>query len=236
MEKPKRKRKKLLKAVVIWLPILLCVSCIASYGAVYETNDVSDYGKIVGNFDNKSAREFIFSFFPQELDSSFSDITYYYWAKKGDAYAYECFLEFTIEDKHTYEQFIEQYANSEKTQPFAYDSNYMEYSVSNVIAMHWDSPNDEGGYPITWAWIGKVLYCEEQQKICFFALSTYDGSGTDTTELNYFFDKFNVNLINYQMDAYLSRVDQENGRTCKMRYESGVPLLHPYPYPYYPYP
>ena len=228
MKKHTEKLGNIILAIVIALPILYFIVSLASYGVVFETNDVSDYGKIIGNFDNESPKEFIFSFFPSELDSSFSDVTYHYWAKKGDAYAYECYLEFTIEDKRTYEQFIEQYVNSEKTQPFAYDNNYIEYSVSNIFDMDWTSPNDEGGYPISWAWVGKILYCAEQQKICFLALSTYDGGGTDTTELDYFFNKFNVDVMDYQMNAYLSYLDEEQGITCRMRYELETATSYPH--------
>ena len=231
MKKHTEKLGYIILAIVIALPFLYFIVGSASYGVVFETNDVSDYGKIIGNFDNESPKEFIFSFFPSELDSSFSDVTYHYWAKKGDAYAYECYLEFTIEDKHTYEQFIEQYVNSEKTQPFAYDNNYIEYSVSNIFDMDWTSLNDEGGYPISWAWVGKILYCAEQQKICFFALSTYDGGGTDTTELDYFFNKFNVDVMDYQMNAYINYIDENDGITCKMRYDLGLPTARPYPCP-----
>ena len=34
---------------------------------VYETNNVADYGVITGNYDNKTPKEFIFSFFPAQI-------------------------------------------------------------------------------------------------------------------------------------------------------------------------
>ncbi len=206
----------------ILLPVLLVAYFFCSYGAVYETNDIADYGTITGNFENDMPKEFIFSFFPDEIHPEFSDVTYHYKAKKGDAYAYECYLEFVIEDPGVYQDFLAGYADISEPTAFAYDAMFMEHSVSNILDIHWKSPNEENGYPMERAKIGKVLYCDAEQRIIFFALGIWDGGGTDTSELNYFFSKFNINVVEYQMVAFYSDMDQENGLTYQERHDLGM--------------
>ena len=223
--------KKYLLRSLILIPVIWIIAIVTSYGQVYETNDISDYGVIKGNFSNEEPEEFIFSFFPAELDSSFSDITYHYKAKKGDGYAYECFLEFVIKDRTAYRDFIDSRTDKTKITPFPYHKDYMEYSVYNVFDINWTNPNDEGGYPIDKATVGKILFCDSSQRIIFFALGMWDGGGTDTTELNYFFDKFQIDVIDYQWNAYINYIDQENGLTCRDRYEQGITIPHGPPNP-----
>ena len=53
----------------------------ANWGEVYETNDIADYGNITGNYNNEPPQTFIFSFFPEAIDESFSQADYHY--RKG---------------------------------------------------------------------------------------------------------------------------------------------------------
>ena len=46
--------------------------------------------------------------------------------------------------------------------------------------------------------IGAVLFSDAEQRIIFFALGAYDGGGTSTDELNYFFDRFGINPWAYE--------------------------------------
>lgn len=220
-----------IKALIVMLVLLgiWSVNVFASYGKVYETNDIADYGKIIGNFNNREPEAFIFSFFPNEIKSHFSDISYHYKAKQGDEFAYECYLEFVIEDSVTYRDFLESCTNANKSIVFQYNEAFMEYTISNILDIDWTSPNDKCGYPICYAEIGKILYCEEEQRIIFFALGTWDGGGTDTSELNYFFTKFDIDVIEYQLNAYCNNSDQDNGIKYYKRYELGMETPYPYP-------
>lgn len=52
------------------------------YGDVYQTEDPAHYGEYIGNFDDKTPAAFINSFFPETIDTSFSNVQYHYKAKK----------------------------------------------------------------------------------------------------------------------------------------------------------
>jgi hypothetical protein len=77
--------------------------------------------------------------------------------------------------------------------------------------------NKSGGYAIHYAEIGKVLFSEEEQRVIFFALGDYDGGGTDTAELGYFFTRFDIDEKEYQDHAYYTHQDQEKGILFKNR-------------------
>ena len=216
--------------VLFLVPVIMLTASLMSYGTVYETDRVSEYGKIKGNFDNKIPKDFILSFFPQTIDDSFSDVVYHYKAIKGDAYAYECYLAFVIEDTAAFAAFVDSCVDSDKVEVFRYNEAYMDYTVSNILDMDWTSIDDCNGYPIGYAEIGKILYCIEEQRLVFFALGTYDGGGTTTSELGYFFTEFDIDVLDYQLNAYYHYIDQEKGITYNERYELGMETPYPYPY------
>lgn len=160
---------------------------------VYETNNIADYGAFVGNYDNETPSQQIMSFFPEQCEDYFSNVVYHYKAKKLDTYAYECYLEFTIEDSAQYNSFLAQYVEEEKCTDFLYDTDFQEYTISNTLVLQ--ENNDESVYPIESAYLGKILFSNQQQRIVFFALGVYDGGGTNTEELGYFFSRFQIDSM-----------------------------------------
>ena len=156
---------------------------------VYETNDIADYGIITGNCDNDPPKEFIASFFPGEIKESFSDVTYHYKAKNFDTYAYEAYLEFVIEDAEAFAAYLADHANTATT--FAYDESYMACEIARTLDLSRPAKAN-GAYAIDNAKVGYILYNTEEQRIIYFALGVFDGGGTDTSELNYFFDRFDI--------------------------------------------
>jgi len=215
--------------VVIIFSVAYVIFLLVIYGMVYETENVADYGKIKGNFDNESPKKFIFSFFPETLNDSFSDITYHYKAIRGDAYAYECYLEFVVEDPDAYRAFLDSYVDNKQTKAFSYDEAYMEYSISNILDIDSSKTGDHGGYPIHQAEIGKILYNDSEQRILFFAMGEYDGGGTETTALDYFFEEFGIDVAEYQLDAYYNHREQEMGITVREREEFDLDGLYQFP-------
>ncbi len=182
---------------------------------VYETNNVADYGIVKGNYDNERPTEFIFSFFPKAIEECFSDVRYHYKAKKSDTYAYEMYMEFEIKDTQTYNEFIADVIGDNAVIPFAFNEEYLVHYVSNYLYL---SPalaishNDKAKQPVVKedmskppvienAKIGAVLFSDTEQRIIFFALGVYDGGGTSTDELNYFFERFDVNPWVYEKKA-----------------------------------
>ena len=92
--------------LVLVLALSSCLYWLNRPAPVYETNDITDYGIIKGNYDNDSPKKFVSSFFPENIEAYFSDVTYHYKAKKGDTYAYEMYLEFVIQDTEQYAFFL----------------------------------------------------------------------------------------------------------------------------------
>lgn len=215
--------------VIILFISLVLIMPISKQGDIYETNDLADYGEILGNYDNNTPAEFIAQFFPKEISSSFTDVSYHYSARKGDSYAYECYLEFEIKDTDAFNSFLMQYEEQYEATIFDWDTRFMEYSVSNVFDTDWTSKSDEKGYPIQYARIGKVLYSQDDQRIIFWALGVWDGGEAGTAHLHHFFDRFQIAILDYQMKAYVFEKDQEAGITYQDRYENNMPTFYPYP-------
>lgn len=168
-------------------------------GEQYTTTDIANYGKIVGNYKNDLVEESIFSFFPKKIEPNFKNVEYYYSAIDDGAYCYEAYLEFTIEDKTEFNDFVSSVVDKEKVIPFFCDDNYKEYTLSDHYHF---SDNEKSiidskdmGYVLLVANLKKVLYSESSQKIVFVAIEMGKDAFAYTGELNYFIDKFNVNIF-----------------------------------------
>lgn len=169
---------------------------------VHETNNVADYGVITGNYDNKTPKEFIFSFFPAQIDDDFENVTYHYKAIKGDTYAYEVYLEFTIAEKERYDAFIDTVVDKDTCTTFEYAPDYQEYIVANCFMLvEHNPPNDSAPY-IEDAEVGRVLFSDSEQKIIFIALGMFDGGGTNADQLGYYFNKFDIDPIDFEKQAW----------------------------------
>jgi len=191
---------KSLLSLLLIVCIIICGILItlffSGYGSVFETNDVADYGTYVGNFDNETPAEFISSFFPESIESSFSDVIYHYKAKKGDTYAYEAYLEFVINDPEQFSSYIENNLDRNACYVFSYDPSYQVYVISEMLELHNEPEYQaQNAYPISRAKFGIALFSETEQKVIYFALGMYDGGGTTTAELNYFFDRFQIDPV-----------------------------------------
>ena len=201
----------------------------AGHGELYETDDVADYGEFIGNYDNETPAEFIAEFFPDEIQDNFTDVAYHYAAKKDDTYACECYLEFVIEDKADFLQFMAHYSPLYEVTESLMDKRFQEYSVSNVLDLDWTRVGKENGYPIQYARVGKILFSPNEQRCIFLALCVWDGGGVDTNELHYFFDRIQIDIIDYQLNAFVFESDQAEGITYQERYDRGLPTFYPYP-------
>ena len=181
----------------------------------YVTNDPQDYGNYVGNHDNNSVVGFINSFFPQRIESDFVNVRYSYRAQKNDTYAFEAYLEFCIEDTSVFQSFIRDNIGTATTQ-FSYAPEYKQYVVSDVFSL--SSPekrNDSNRYSISYAKIGKILYCEETQQIVYIALGVYDGGVAKTDFLNVYFNRFGIDPIEYHEQYHNGAT--ENSSTDQQR-------------------
>ena len=168
----------------------------------YVTTDLADYGNYVGNYDNQSVQKFITSFFPKEIQENFFNVTYSYRAQKNDAYAFEAYLEFTIENVREYEEFIEQNTSGLENKEFYYDESYTEYVISDEFYPTNDTeennnPQENADIHIQSAKIGKILCSKEDQRIIYIALGVYDGGISTTDFLSVYFNRFHINPREY---------------------------------------
>lgn len=166
-----------------------------------ETTDIADYGIYNGTYEDEFTQAYVESIFPEEISPSFSNVKYSYKAKKFDTYAFEAYLEFTVEDSEEFARIIRDVAPEEKWKPFAFDESFMEYNIENGFDISERSLKEstaEQGFAIHCAKIRKILYSSETQTIIYVALGVYDGGGATTDYLCVFFDRFSIDPAEYE--------------------------------------
>ena len=195
-------------------------------GEQYITTDIANYGKIVGNHKNDLVEESIFSFFPKKIEPNFKNVEYYYSAIDSGACCYEAYLEFTIEDKTEFNDFVSSVVDKEKVIPFFCDDDYKEYTIANGFDFQYEEKSiidsKDMGYILSSACtdLKKILYSESTQKIVFVSVEMGMDAFAYTSELNYFTDKFNVDIFELMTKCYPC-VDYQNvitGRVTKAAY------------------
>lgn len=214
--------------LVMTLPIIGLAYCFRDYKIVRTTDRIEDYGIITGNISNEEPYEHIFSFFPAQIEESFSDVSYHYASRKDDIWAYECYLEFVVEDSSEFESVLNKYVDPTLATVFKFDERYMECTLDNILYIRWDTLEGGStgkGYPIEDACIGKILYDTQQQRMIFWAFGVFDGSGVGTNHLHYFFDRFQIDPFEYQLTAYYLYKDQLDGVTYEERFGSDKPEI-----------
>lgn len=166
--------------------------------------DVSQYGHYDGTAVDDFVTDYINTFFPDKIEDYFSDVNYVYKALSHDTYAFEAYLEFTIEDPEVFHRFVRDVAPENGWDTFAFDENYQIYLLENGLDISAEDVVDtETGlyYPIKCAKIRAVLYSEETQTIIFWAFGVYDGGWVRTDYLNTFFDRFEIDPVVYEQTA-----------------------------------
>lgn len=186
-------------SVLLLLGITIGIFSHVLFGA-YETNSPRNYLKIVGNYSNEEPQEFVSSFFPAAIEESFSDVVYHYKAIRGDAYAYEAYLEFVIEDKDKYNSLILSIVDKQASNIFSYDSSFCEYTIAHEYEI-WKSASSNKStndlYVLERAKVGKILFSDAEQRLIFVAIGMFDGGGARTMELGYFFERFNIDPVDF---------------------------------------
>ena len=181
-------------SVVLLIIALLAIICVTGVillineNTVYETNNVADYGNITGNYDNNTPRKYVFSFFPEKIEEYFSQPQYHYKAIKGDTYAYEICLEFVIEDEAVFKKHIKTATEGLIATPFVYDKSFIDYTISNNF--HGSSTPKES--EVVNAGIGKILVNENEHRIIYIAVGTYDGGFATKEDLDYYWTRWNT--------------------------------------------
>ena len=203
--------------------ILLCCICMALpvlFFALmfppaewYIVTDIASYGIIDGNGNNDRAKELFSAIFPEQIEDCFQDVTYSYKAANIDTYDFEIYLEFVMEDTDKFQEYINEIAPEEEWTPFEYDESYLAYTYSDWYEA--DFSEEYSNYHIQCAEIAKVLVHPNEQRVITVALGVLDGGGAKTEYFTCFFDRFNIDPIEYAERPDYNHQDIVNGEHRK---------------------
>ena len=160
----------------------------------HSTTDINDYGNYKWNNNNEPPREFITSFFPEEIEDCFTDVVYSYRVMSIDKYSCEAYLEFVIEDEDYYQFFVKEHTNGIKGNTFEYDNNFTEYTVDNLLELH-EFPEEEEYHSkviLNHTRFGKILCSDEDNRIIFVAIILDEGGEVSADYLCKFFERFDI--------------------------------------------
>ncbi len=161
---------------------------------VYECTDTERYGDFSGNVDDQFPQQFIGSFFPNEIRGDFSNVVYSYRTMKWDEYRFEAYLEFHIQDKKAYQDYISSIGNSDQWTTFRFDTSYKEY----VISDDYELSEFQGVVAVDYARIGKVLCNDAEQTVIYVAIAAPRCCPFDPDYFRTYFDRFDIEPTKYK--------------------------------------
>lgn len=198
--------KNLLKVLIIsvsfWALIIVLIvgALLLTKPKQYATSDINNYGNYIGNADNQFASKYISAFFPEIIESSFTDVTYSYRAQNLGNYAFEAYLEFVIEDEKAFHEFISGKTSGLECKEFSYDPNFVEYTLDDMLDISVIDGEDDQNRKISIhnARIGKILCNAEEHKIIFVAIAMRDAWDAYSDYFCCYFDRFNIDPTKYE--------------------------------------
>lgn len=197
--------KQLLKRLIICFLIIVLMGAIVvclhllTKPEQYATSDINNYGHYVGNADNQFASEYISAFFPEIIESSFTDVTFSYKAQNFGNYAFEVYLEFVIEDDKAFQEFIGAKTYGMESKVFSYDPNFVEFTLDDSLSISVIDGGEDQNSKI-WigsAKIGKILCNEKEHRIIFVAMAMRDAWDAYSDFFCCYFDRFNIDPVKY---------------------------------------
>ena len=93
------------------------------------------YNRHIGNLDNRTPEVFFQSFFPPEIEASYSNVSYRYKAQIPGAYACEKWLEFSLADQQQFENHYQNLKQYGEPQVFLYNDQYDVWIISNTLTL-----------------------------------------------------------------------------------------------------
>ena len=198
--------KNLLKVLIIsvsfWALIIVLIvgALLLTKPKQYATSDINNYGNYIGNADNQFASKYISAFFPEIIESSFTDVTYSYRAQNLGNYAFEAYLEFVIEDEKAFHEFISGKTSGLECKEFPYDPNFVEYTLDDMLDIDVINGEDKQNRQIwiSTARIGKILCNAEEHRIIFVAMAMRDAWDAYSDYFCCYFDRFNIDPTKYE--------------------------------------
>ena len=193
--------KALLISISVWALIIVLIvgALLLTKPKQYATSDINNYGNYIGNVDNQFASKYISAFFPEIIESSFTDVTYSYRAQNLGNYAFEAYLEFVIEDEDAFHEFIRANTAGLECKDFSYNPSFVEYTLDDMLDIGVIDGEDDQNRKISIhnARIGKILCNAEEHKIIFVAMAMGDAWFAYSDYFCCYFDRFNIDPTKY---------------------------------------
>ena len=125
--------RKLLNLQYILYCLLICFLLLSGCSTIdddYETNAVSDYGRIpnVEFNPNEKMQEAFSLIFPKRIEEDFQDVHYHYRAvNRHDEWTAEMYLEFNFDTEERFYQYVGRIAPLNDFTSFSYADGWYEY-------------------------------------------------------------------------------------------------------------
>ena len=210
----KRYMKYMLLCCICMGLLVFCSGCwnwIFPPAEWYIVTDVESYGILDGNGYTR-ANELFSAIFPAQIEDCFQDVTYSYKeAENLDTYDFEIYLEFVLDDSDKFQEYIKKIAPAEEWRPFEYDEAYLEYTYADWYEIDLGEPYSS----IECAGIAKVLVQPNEHRVITVALGVIDGGGAEVEYFTCFFDRFNIDPIEYAERPDYNHQDILNGEHRK---------------------
>ncbi len=197
--------KKLCKGILIAVCVLvgvylLCIMMLIIGGlgmdVWHEKNHMDDYGVFAIDPRNTYQKQFIKSFFPAELRPEFEDVQYKLRERDLCRTTFEITLEFTIEDHQFFESYVKEVTEGINCSTFAYDPRFDDYVIRNLMNQCPNIDDHDDTYYIEDVEMGRILVCEEEQRIIYIALMVSGCCGDDADKFD-FFNRFDIDPLEY---------------------------------------
>ena len=201
-------------AVTTIATVIVCILCSAcSMLSVlmldtYYTTDINEYGRFPALSVN-SIEQNMQLFFPKRIEEGFQNVVYSYKVVRSGC---EVYLEFTFDTDNELEEHIKETTVGMLHKTFAFDPSYEEYVwqkpptgnrrgyIADYVELYPQQQSENGVeyYRVETADINKILVNREEKRVIYIALFNCDGGGFNANELTVFFDRFHIDIKDYE--------------------------------------
>lgn len=184
--------------ICIILVSIFVVSLLIYSPQYTQRTHVLEYGDWSGSGSTEFVTAYIESFFPDTIDSAFSDVVFSYRANNADTYAFEAYLEFRVEDPVVFRQYISSIAVGDQWKEFSFDSSFQELAIEDHFVIGHDYPLSDR---IIQAKVRKVLFDAQTQTIIYYAMGVFDGGVADIEHFHQLFQRFAIDPKEYAQNC-----------------------------------
>ena len=191
--------RKLLNLQYILYCLLICFLLLSGCSTIdddYETNAVSDYGRIpnVEFNPNEKMQEAFSLIFPKRIEEDFQDVHYHYRAvNRHDEWTAEMYLEFNFDTEERFYQYVVRIAPLNDFTSFSYADGWYEYVWNDYFRRREEKENQ---VRLRGADIEKVLINPEELRVVHVALCSQE-TAVPVETLTEYFDRFQIDPRQY---------------------------------------